>query len=641
MTTFLKESEIPHGGIAALIGRHSIVGHAGRMMEIAAAYVSEVVHPVLQRTVTLTIRESGIGIPVDAHTAKAHHDPCGRLAVGRTPRTKGEVGIHLSQDNLQTQVQLFLYLCTISSIILIGGQRVHDSSHHVNAELVIIAIVQNDIDQVLPRPSGIIRNGVDSHVQSQQRKNGAVDGVLTGIVVECCDKVVDLIALAVDVRFSIVVLREFRAVKTTGSQHHDGAVKLGHCHICGRVQLCKLCGNVEGVVGGVVVFWQVFIEAEVHPLPVIICFTAIPSDDIVTNLLKLAYILIGSSFIRYYNCDRIGFRYLLVLCCDLILNRRAKILYLARGRRNRGKLRNFDGRRENRRDTLRQCHGDLSRTLVDLGFISTIAEGCNLTSCRCRSAGDRHDIVLLSAVFRSHGIVIFTDLKPCGLLCHFRKFGYRYIRLCRGKVCGIRNRYGHTAFGDRTDRITDLIGENVILRRFFRCDRNIISSFCLILRVVNDQSDFFSKVDLFSFITSLAVNSVIEAFTGIIHLRGQRGQIGSDRQIQLDRPVASVLAIRDAGGANLAISCLNVKGKHLCVRSSIFNIDRPSLAQILFESVSGGVAAVVIGSRCAVPRCHCGNSLTILQTAKILDKLALIICLNRRRGKFVPVGIFR
>ena len=55
MTTFLKESEIPHGGIAALIGRHSIVGHAGRMMEIAAAYVSEVIHPVLQRTVALTI----------------------------------------------------------------------------------------------------------------------------------------------------------------------------------------------------------------------------------------------------------------------------------------------------------------------------------------------------------------------------------------------------------------------------------------------------------------------------------------------------------------------------------------------------------------------------------------------------------
>ena len=53
--TFLQEFEIPHGGIAALIGRHSIVGHAGRMMEIAAAYVSEVIHPVLQRTVTLTI----------------------------------------------------------------------------------------------------------------------------------------------------------------------------------------------------------------------------------------------------------------------------------------------------------------------------------------------------------------------------------------------------------------------------------------------------------------------------------------------------------------------------------------------------------------------------------------------------------
>ena len=204
--TFLQEFEIPHGGIAALIGCHGIVGHAGRMMEIAAVYVDEVVHPVLQRTVTLTIRESGIGIPVDAHTAKAHHDPCGRLAVGRTPRAKGEVGIHLSQDDLQTQVQLFLYLRTINIIILIGGQRVHDSSHHVNAELVIIAVVQNDIYQVFPRPSGIIRNGVGSHIQSQQREDGAVDGVLAGIVVERCDKVVDLIALAVDVRFSVVVL---------------------------------------------------------------------------------------------------------------------------------------------------------------------------------------------------------------------------------------------------------------------------------------------------------------------------------------------------------------------------------------------------------------------------------------------------
>ena len=217
---------------------------------------------------------------------------------------------------------------------MIRGQRVHDSSHHVNAELVIIAVVQNDIYQVLPRPSGIFRNGVGSHVQSQQRKNGAVDGVLTGIVVECCDKVVDLIALAVDVRFSIVVLREFRAVKTAGSQHHDGAAKLGHCHICGRVQLCKLCGNVEGVIGGIVVFWPVFIEAEVHPLPVIICFTAIPSDDTVTNLLKLAYILIGSSFRGYRNLDRISFSSL-VLCRDLILDRRAEILHFAGCRRNR------------------------------------------------------------------------------------------------------------------------------------------------------------------------------------------------------------------------------------------------------------------------------------------------------------------
>ena len=403
---------------------------------------------------------------------------------------------------------------------MIRGQRVHDSSHHVNAELVIIAVVQNDIYQVLPRPSGIFRNGVDSHVQSQQRKNGAVDGVLTGIVVECCDKVVDLIALAVDVRFSIVVLREFRAIKTAGSQHHDGTVKLGHCHICGRVQLCKLCGNVEGVIGGIVVFWPVFIEAEVHPLPVIICFTAIPSDDTVTNLLKLAYILIGSSFRGYRNLDRISFRSL-VLCRDLILDRRAEILHFAGCRRNCGKLGNFDGRRENRRDTLWQRHGDLGRTFVDRGFIPAIAERLDLSPRRYRSAGDRHDIVLLSAVFRSHGIVIFTDLKPCGLLCHFRKFGYRYIRLCRGKVRGIWNRYGHAVAGDRTDRITDLIGENAILRRFFRCDRNVICGLCPVLRAIDDQLDLLAKVDLFGLVTLLAVNSIIESLAGIIYRRGQ------------------------------------------------------------------------------------------------------------------------
>ena len=638
--TFLQEFEIPHGGIAALIGCHGIVGHAGRMMEIAAVYVDEVVHPVLQRTVTLTIRESGIGIPVDAHTAKAHHDPCGRLAVGRTPRAKGKVGIHLSQDDFQAQVQLFLYLRTISSIILIGCQRVHDSSHHVNAELVIIAIVQNDIDQVLPRPSGIIRNGVVSHIQSQQRKNGAVDGVLTGIVVERCDKVVDLVVLAVNVRFSIVVLRELRAVKAAGSQHHDGTVKLGHCHVCGCVQLRKLCGNVEGVFGGVVVFWPVFIEAEVHPLPVIIRFTAIPGDDIVTNLLKLAYIRIGSSLRGYRDLDRIGFRRL-VLCRDLILDRRAEILHFAGGRRNCGKLGNFDGRRENRRDTLWQRHGDLSRTFVDRGFIPAIAERLDLPPRRYRSAGDRHDIVLLSAVFCGHGIVIFTDLKLCGLLCHFRKFGYRYLRLCRGKVCGIRNRYGHTTAGDRTDRIANLVRENVILHRFFRRDENVICGLCLVLRVVNDQSDFLSKVDLFGFITSLVVNSVIEAFTGIIHLRGQRGQIDSDRQIQLDRPVASVLAIRDAGRANFTISCFDVKGKYLCVRSSLFDVDRPSLAQILFESVSSSITAIIIGACCTVTRCYRSDYLSIAQAANVLGELTFIVGFYRRRGKLVPIGIFR
>ena len=274
------------------------------------------------------------------------------------------------------------------------------------------------------------------------------------------------------------------------------------------------------MVGGVVVFWQVFIEAEVHPLPIIIRFTAIPSDDIVTNLFELAYILIGSSFRGYRNLDRISFRRL-VLCRDLILDRRAEILHFAGGRRNCGKLGNFDGRRENRRDTLWQRHGDLKRTFVDRGFIPAIAERLDLPPRRYRSTGDRHDIVLLSAVSCGHGIVIFTDLKLCGLLCHFRKFGYRYLRLCRGKVSGIRNRYGHTTAGDRTDRIADLVGENVILRRFFRRDRNVISSFCLILRVVNDQSDLLGKVDFFGLVAPLAVNSVIKSLTSIIYIGRQ------------------------------------------------------------------------------------------------------------------------
>lgn len=91
------------------------------------------------------------------------------------------------------------------------------------------------------------------------------------------------------------------------------------------------------------------------------------------------------------------------------------------------------------------------------------------------------------------------------------------------------------------------------------------------------------KVDLLGFVTRHIVNSVIEALTGIIHLRGQRGQSSSDGQIQLDRPVASALAIRDAGRANLTISCFDVKGKYFCVRSSLFDVDRPSLAQILLN----------------------------------------------------------
>ena len=55
LAALIQERQIPHGGIAALIGCHGIVGHAGRMVEITAIYVGEVVHPMLQRTVPLTI----------------------------------------------------------------------------------------------------------------------------------------------------------------------------------------------------------------------------------------------------------------------------------------------------------------------------------------------------------------------------------------------------------------------------------------------------------------------------------------------------------------------------------------------------------------------------------------------------------
>lgn len=122
---------------------------------------------------------------------------------------------------------------------------------------------------------------------------------------------------------------------------------------------------------------------------------------------------------------------------------------------------------QNRRDTLWQRHGDLSRAFVDRGFISTIAERLDLPPRRYRSTGDLDSPRPLDAVLSCDHILVVTLVQSVRRTFQCRKVRDHDLRLCRGKVSGIRNRYGHTTAGDRTDRITDLIGENVILRRFF------------------------------------------------------------------------------------------------------------------------------------------------------------------------------
>ena len=337
----IQEAQIPLCGIAALIGGHGILGCRVAVGKIALVKVG-VVEERGQHAV-LSVIETHIRVDVNTHSGKSADD-LGRALRGihAAPLyaegiVKG-VGAEAVHDDAKALPQLSRDPLSVDRIILIGRDGLHQHGHHVQAKAVRQVLMgQNCLQQLVPRPQGIFRNGVVAHIQGNQCEDGAVDSPTAAVVIEDGNKVVHLVALGVNKGFTVVVLGQLGTVDAAGRQGHNLAVNVGHGHIGGGVQPLDALRDGEPVVK----ITQLLLgEAQVHPFPVLprACrCPAVPRGDLLHQRLHIG--LVGVLHLLLGNCysDGIGIGGA-VLRRDLIDYRLAEILRLAGGRCDRGEI---------------------------------------------------------------------------------------------------------------------------------------------------------------------------------------------------------------------------------------------------------------------------------------------------------------
>ena len=290
-------------GIAPLVGRHGVVHDFGCVVEVTAG-VYKAVHPVLDHALPLTIGEAGIGMAIDAHSGKRTNNLSCCFTVDSAPCLEGVVRIHSRNDNAYAFLQLCAYPFAINLVIGIWRNGLHEHGDHIRVKSIRqIDVVEDHIHKGVPCPDCIVGDRVITHIQRDKAENGAVYGVRSRVVIHGCRKVVHLVALAVNKRLSVVVLRKVRAVEPSCCQHHDGAGDVGHCHTCSGVQIADLSGKI---ITTIIVRQLALIEAEVHPLPVVISRIGIPHNDVINNLFQIVLVLIFGYRTGKGNIDIIG-----------------------------------------------------------------------------------------------------------------------------------------------------------------------------------------------------------------------------------------------------------------------------------------------------------------------------------------------
>ena len=164
----IQEAQIPLCGIAALIGGHGVLGRRVAVGKIALVKVG-VVEERGQHAV-LSVVEAHIRVDVNTHSGKSADD------LGRTLRgihaapldaewvVKG-VGAKAVHNNVKALPQLSLDPLAVHRIVLIGRDRLHQHGDHIQAKAVRQVLMgQNCLQQLVPRPQGIFRNGVVAHI---------------------------------------------------------------------------------------------------------------------------------------------------------------------------------------------------------------------------------------------------------------------------------------------------------------------------------------------------------------------------------------------------------------------------------------------------------------------------------------------
>ena len=122
----------------------------------------------------------------------ADHLRCA-LAALIAEASKGKIGLHgvhtrrflIAQEQIDAFLQLRTDSFSVIFVILVGRNGLHQHSHHIDAKVIRAVLMGQDrLQQGIPCPYGILGNCVITHIQRYQRKNRAVDGVATGIVIE-------------------------------------------------------------------------------------------------------------------------------------------------------------------------------------------------------------------------------------------------------------------------------------------------------------------------------------------------------------------------------------------------------------------------------------------------------------------------
>ena len=284
-----------------------------------------------------------------------------------------------------------------------------------------------------------------------------------------------------------MILCKLRAIETTRRQHHNRSTKFCHGNAGSRIKLRDDFSRIEVVaLTCVIVGRYVLIEAEIHPLPVVVSHGAIAADNVGNDLFKITLVGIWQCFIR--QCYRHGIAAgRAVLCCYHILHRLGEVLCLRCRGRNRGEFRQDNLRHEGHRCASRNTQRYASSRLVDSSRIAAVFKREDTASRGCRRSGDRYRIVIRIAIRRSDRITVFSHLQHCRFCRNRRKFGNLDLRLRNGQICCIGDLDCNVITIDHTNRITDFVGQDIVFRRNLCGDRYLVCCFQFILGIVDHK----------------------------------------------------------------------------------------------------------------------------------------------------------